>query len=87
MQIALALAWQGQAFAMQKKCEASRYAGFCEVVVTPPWSPFIWAAGRPSGSVLPIRQQSADHSLHNTRLCVLAYLVLLRVEIARFTRT
>ncbi len=55
------------------------------------WSPFIWAAGHPSGSVLPTRQlalrnhkDSRRGEPHRFRL---AYLVLLRVEIARFTRT
>ncbi|MEY4420108.1 MAG: hypothetical protein RLZZ498_704, partial [Pseudomonadota bacterium] len=40
----------------------------------------IWAEGRPLGSVLPTRQLCGTTS-------TLAYLVLLRVEIARFTRT
>jgi len=40
----------------RKKCEARRYAGFCAPGLPRVWPPFLWAGGRPPGSVPPTRQ-------------------------------
>jgi len=64
----------------KEKCEARLYAGFCAPGSPPAWPPLLWAAGHPDGSMPPTRQLSGTTS-------ILAYLVLLRAEIARFTRT
>jgi len=54
------------------------------------WPPFLWAGGRPPGSVPPTRQLMRSHMSdergRRPRPLTLAYLVLLRAEIARFTR-
>jgi len=62
----------------RKKCGARLYAGFCAPGSPPAWPPLLWAAGHPDGSMPPTRQLSGTTSK-------LAYLVLLRAEIARFT--
>jgi hypothetical protein len=63
-----------------KKCKACRYAGFCAPWLPKAGPPFLWAWGHPTGSVLPTRRLSGATSMPT-------YLVLLRAEIARFTRT